>query len=286
MCVLSRLKPPASRYNIQTPPISPRGRPMRLFPMGIKETARELLWPTRCVCCDVPGELLCEDCRAKMPWISQRWACPRCGAPFGWLTCTQCHEDASATFAAPGAEPPAEPVPWLLDSCVCACGFEGPAAALVTKLKDAHELRLAPVIAAAMATALEEATAWQNGQGDPRVDFSSIDALCFVPATPEAFARRGFDHMELVSRELARATNIPLADILTRDDAADQRKLTKEARAANLAGSIGVADDVSGMHVLVADDVLTTGASINEAARALKQRGAARVSACALARVW
>ena len=243
---------------------------MRLFPMGIKETARELLWPTRCVCCDLPGELLCEDCRANMPWIDQRWACPFCGAPFGWLTCTQCRHDPE----------------WLLDSCVCACGFEGPAAALVTKLKDAHELRLAPIIAAAMTTALEEASAWQNPDGDPRLDFSSIDALCFVPATPEAFARRGFDHMELVSRELARATGLPLADILLRDDAADQRKLTKEARAANLADSISVADDVSGLHILVADDVLTTGASINEAARALKQRGAARVSACALARVW
>ena len=243
---------------------------MPLFPLGIAETARELLWPTRCVCCELPGELLCDECRASMPWINQRWACPFCGAPFGWLTCTECKHDPE----------------WLLDACVCACTYEGPAASLVTKLKDAHELRLAPIVAAAMTCALEEAEGWQTSDGTRRIDLSSIDALCFVPATADAYARRGFDHMELVSRELAKLTDIPLADILIREQAADQRKLTKEARVENLANTIRALDDVSGMHILVADDVLTTGASMNEAARALKQRGAARVSAAALARVW
>lgn len=261
---------------------------MRLFPMGIKETARELLWPTRCVGCDLPGELLCEECRAKMPWITQRWACPRCGAPFGWLTCTECTEcREDAPDADPRSDQPKAPSsPSPLDACVCACTFEGPAARLVTCLKDAHELRLAPIIAAAMAGALEEAEAWQNPDGTPRIDLTHTDALCFVPATPEAFARRGFDHMELVSRELARLTNIPLADVLIRDRGADQRKLSKDERARNLKNTIGVIDDVSGLSILVADDVRTSGASLNEAARALKERGAARVSAVSLARVW
>ena len=243
---------------------------MALFPLGLRETARELLWPTRCVCCEMPGELLCDDCRATMPWINQRWACPVCGAPFGWLTCTECRHDPA----------------WLLDACVCACTFEGPAASLVTALKDAHELRLAPIVAAAMTGALEEAEGWQTPDGNPRIDLSSIDALCFVPATAEAYARRGFDHMELVSKHLARLTDVPLADILVREQGSDQRKLTKEARSENLAGTIRAIDDVGGLHVLVADDVLTTGASMNEAARALKSRGAARVSAVTLARVW
>ena len=243
---------------------------MPLFPLGLRETARELLWPTRCVSCELPGELLCDECRANMPWIDQRWACPVCGAPYGWLTCTECKHDPD----------------WTLDACVCACTYEGPAARLVTTLKDSHELRLAPIVAAAMTGALEEAEGWQTQDNIPRIDLSSIDALCFVPATAAAYARRGFDHMELISRHLALLTDIPLADILVREQASDQRKLTKEAREENLANTIRATDDVTGMHILVADDVLTTGATINEAARALKTRGAARVSGCALARVW
>ena len=55
--------------------------------MRISELARqtadalaETLWPTRCVGCDQPGELLCDECRASLPWVEQRLACPSCGS--------------------------------------------------------------------------------------------------------------------------------------------------------------------------------------------------------------
>ena len=261
---------------------------MRLFPMGIKETARELLWPTRCVSCDLPGELLCEECRSAMPWIDQRWACPVCGAPYGWLTCTECHEDIEDMPPQHGftLRETSHSPSWILDGSVSACVFEGPAARLVTTYKDGHELRLAPIIAAAMTGALEEAQGCLKPDGTPRIDLASIDIVCFVPATKEAYTRRGFDHMETVSKHLSKLTEIPLADVLVREQGADQRKLGKEERKQNLAHTIRAIDDVSGLNVLVADDVLTTGSSINEAARALKVRGAAHVSAITLARVW
>lgn len=228
----------------------------------------EVLWPTRCVCCDQPGELLCEGCRAGLPWVEQRLACPVCGAPFGFLTCTECG----------GA--------WVPRSTVAALGFRGAPARMVTCLKDAHELRLAPVMAAAMLTALEEASAWPAGDGRPRFDARATDGVCFVPATAAAYARRGFDHMELVARELARAAGLPLADVLVRAIARDQRELGREGRAENLAGTMRAIEDVSGASLLLLDDVATTGASVNEAARALLDRGAASVTACVLARVW
>ena len=235
---------------------------------NLSEMAQELLWPTRCVVCDLPGELLCESCRAQLPWIAQREACPVCGAPFGALTCTECKKD------------------WPTRACVCALPFAGPAARLVTSLKDGHELRLAPVMAAAMATALDEAAAWPALDGESRYNPGQLDALCYVPATREAFARRGFDHMELVARELSWVLSLPVADVLARTSAHDQRTLDRSERQANLSGTVEVIGNVSQLHLLLVDDVITTGASVCACAEALLARGAASVSACALARVW
>ena len=50
----------------------------------------ETIWPTRCIGCDLPGTLLCPDCAAQLPHINLAASCPRCGAPCGWLTCTEC----------------------------------------------------------------------------------------------------------------------------------------------------------------------------------------------------
>lgn len=236
------------------------------------DVALELLWPTRCVLCDLPGELLCANCRAHLPWIEQRFACPRCGAPFGSLTCTQCVKDDESV--------------WPERACICALSFDDAGAKLATTFKDAHELRLAPIVAAAMATALDEASAWPARDGCPRFDAAELDGLCYVPATREAYRRRGFDHMELVARELSWLLALPLADVLVRDSARDQRELGRTERMANLAGSVDVVEPVPSMRLLLIDDVVTTGASMRACTEALLARGAASVTACALTRVW
>ena len=92
--------------------------------------------------------------------------------------------------------------------------------------------------------------------------------------------------MELVARELCAASGLPLADVLVRPRARDQRVLGREERAANLEGTMYARGDVAGARLLLLDDVTTTGASVAEATRALLARGAASVTACVLARVW
>ena len=138
----------------------------------------------------------------------------------------------------------------------------------------------------AMLTALEEAAAWPSSDGLPRYDPAAVDAVCFVPATSSAYVRRGFDHMELVSRALCAETGLVLHDALVRERARDQRVLGRDERAANLGGSMRVCDEVAGMRLLLLDDVVTTGSSVREATRVLRARGAVSVTACALARVW
>ena len=239
---------------------------------GMRTAAMELAWPTRCLVCDEPGELLCDRCRRSLPWVCQRWACPNCGAPFGWVTCTECD--------LPRGEG------WETRACVCALPLEGPGRQLAVGYKDAGERRLAPVIAAIIQTALDEASAWPADDGATRFDVGSIDAVCFVPATRAAYRRRGFDHMEDVARCLAASLGLPLADVLSRPYALDQRGLGKDERAENLDGAVEVITDVSGCSLLLVDDVVTTGASVRACARALLFAGAEEVSAAALARAW
>ena len=232
------------------------------------EGAAEVLWPTRCIGCNSLGELICPDCRANLPWIEQRWACPDCGSPFGYLACAQCQHD------------------WEMRATVCAFGFSGIGARIATIYKDHHERRLAGVIAAAMACSLDEAASWPARDGRPRYDADATDAICFVPATSAAYARRGFDHMGLVAGELSHFLGLPLLDCLVRDDALDQRELGKEDRAQNLAGSMEVVEDVRGLRLLLADDVVTTGATLRAATQTLLEAGAAEVTCCSFVRVW
>lgn len=262
--------------------------------------AAELLWPARCVGCDAPHGLLCESCAEKLPWVDQRWACPVCGAPYGWLTCTECHRD------------------WESARCVCAFSFLPPASALVTVYKDGHERRLAGALGAAIAGAVEERAGWdgfdsggpptaladgkplavEKGVPQPGADgdtrsvsaptnpAAAFDGVVFIPATAEALRRRGFDHMEAVAASAARWLGLPVADVLARRQAEDQRTLGKEARAANVQGTFEVLGEVGGARLLLVDDVVTTGASCREAVRALLARGAASVSVAAVARTW
>ena len=221
------------------------------------EALSELTWPTRCVGCELPGELLCDACRAQLPCIEQAWACPMCGAPFGYLTCTACKCD------------------WNL-SVLCTLSYEGLGSRIPTLLKDAHELRLAYLMAELMAQTFNTT----------QLKSCSLDAICFVPATEAAYRRRGFDHMQLVAEALSRELSLPVTDVLLRAPAQDQRLLTREERQSNLKDSVQVLADVFDATLLLIDDVVTTGASMQACAHALYEAGAQSVKGLALSRVW
>lgn len=225
----------------------------------------ETLSPTRCIGCERPGTLLCPDCAARLVRIDPETACPRCGAPFGRLVCTECH-DASD-----------------LDWCVAATVYAPPAPAIVRGYKDAGERRLAGLIAGYMAGAFRDAVPYAP---DGLLDAPSSAALAFVPATRAAYRRRGFDHMEEVARLLAPQLGLPLLDVLAKRGSADQRRLGRVARAERSRGVYEVVAPVAGMDVVLADDVSTTGATLAAAAQALRDAGARRVVGLVFARVW
>ncbi|MFI8631162.1 ComF family protein [Microbacterium sp. NPDC077663] len=137
--------------------------------------------------------------------------------------------------------------------------FEGEAARVLRAFKEDGRTPLARPLAAALAAA------WPVG----------VDAVPVpVPASRASLRRRGYAPVELVCR-LAGWRPHPLLRVTRRT--ADQRTLHKEERAANLAGALAVRPRMlrrSGdLPVVLVDDVVTTGATLEEAARALRAAG-------------
>ena len=216
----------------------------------------ELLFPTRCAGCDMPGGVVCRGCADALPRIAADTACPRCGAPYGFLVCTECWERE-----------------WSFEAALAVGEFEMPLARMVALHKDAGERRLAPVLGGLVAE--QVASQWPGwAQG-----------VAFVPATRQALARRGFDHGQAIARAVAEQLSLPLVEPLARSAAGDQRELGRQARATNVAGTFNAVGTLRG-RVVLCDDVFTTGATLDAAASVLLVAGAEAVRCAAVARVW
>lgn len=228
---------------------------------------RSELSPIVCMSCHKRGHFICENCYTRLPFISPSLACRNCASPYGWLSCTACDE------------------PWELTQTSSVLELSPLVRRMITDFKDRGELRLAVVIAALLSSYVMQLLDEDDASARAHA-FLHPDCVCFVPATALAYRRRGFDHMELVAKNFCAYTRLPFADIALRPQAADQRKLSRTARRANLSGSISILKDCSGLSFLILDDVITTGASIRELASALRARGAREVAALSFARAW
>lgn len=106
-----------------------------------------------------------------------------------------------------------------------------------------------------------------------------------IPSSRAAIRARGHDHARRLATTAARQLGLPCHPLLRQvRPVADQTGLGARGRAANLAGALAVRRRVQGLRVLVVDDVLTTGATMGEAVRALQQGGALVHGAAVVAR--
>ncbi len=119
------------------------------------------------------------------------------------------------------------------------------------------------------------------------------DALVYVPASPEALLRRGFDHMERVAEIITQRTGMALVHALAScKGARDQRELGRRDRLANRSGSFSLAADAVPeadalpRRIVLIDDVFTTGATLSAAAHVLLDGGAHEIRTVTCCRVW
>lgn len=229
--------------------------------LGFKGPARGWLWrllPPVCVLCGDPGEPgldLCAGCLGDLP--AQRPACRRCARrlPRGGV-CGACQH---------------RPPPF--DEALAGFDYAPPVDWLVHRFKFGGRLECGRVLSECLARELAA-----RGAARP-------DALVPVPLHRRRLTSRGFDQAVEIGRLLARRLDIPQAlDVLERRRATRQQStLNARQRRQNLRGAFRAGGDAS-EHVVLVDDVLTTGSTVAECARVLKRAGCRRVSVWALAR--
>ena len=240
----------------------------------VKKTAEHLcnvIFPRRCLLCgenllaDALPEL-CGDCIQTLH-INNSASCRLCGQSMdgslveaGIVKCGHCRIK----------EPP-------LEATVFGLRYESAARELIHKFKFGGRQKLAASIAHLLCARLHRS-----------VDMESIDMVVPVPLHIGRLYRRGYNQSYLLAREVGRVFSLPLeaSAIFRRRATPAQWSQTRAQRFANMKNAFGMrkSSAIGGKRLLLVDDVMTTGATMFEAARLLKKSGAATVVGALAAR--
>ncbi|MGE4482457.1 ComF family protein [Acidocella sp.] len=225
--------------------------------------------PPSCLVCSEPVEAegqLCLDCFRKANFISPP-LCAHCGVP---LAFAQPEAGTQPLCAACEAAPPA------FDMARAALRYDDIAKRMILPLKYSDQSETAAGLARLMRRPGEEM-------------LQAANLLVPVPLHAARLRQRRYNQAAVLAIALARLTGRPLGlDALRRDRATKPlEKLGPQERRAELVGAISLREDanVAGKRVLLIDDVMTTGATANQCALALRGGGAARVDVLTVARV-
>ncbi|GLZ10309.1 hypothetical protein Acsp04_05440 [Actinomadura sp. NBRC 104425] len=203
--------------------------------------------------------------------------CAGCGVAVG-LLCGRCAAwlgTPARRVTRPTALPPGLPCPWAV------AAYEGPVRSMLVAHKEHGRTALARPLGAALARAVQAALSEPGGPRDPPT------AVVPVPSSRSAVRRRGHDPTRRMTDAAVRALHTPglvrLDALRHRRKVADQAGLTAAERAANLQGALEPKRPLPGHRVVLVDDVVTTGATLAEAARALTEAGATVAAIATLA---
>ncbi len=227
----------------------------------------DLIFPPRCVVCGASGADLCAVCAGKI----RRPPAPRCA---------RCDTPLAGEIAAPGGlcrECVTGVLAPALDRIIVAVVYEGPVRSAVHALKYYRKRRAAlPLAGLALA-------AW-------RASGLRADVIVPVPLRRDRVRSRGYTQADLLAASVARGAALPVRrDLLARvRDTAAQARLTASERRRNVVGAFGLrpgaAPALTGRTVLLLDDVVTTGATVQAAASALREARPTAIYALAVAR--
>ena len=233
-------------------------RPRGPFAQALARLRRRLA--PRCVVCDFEeGDPLCRGC-AEDYFATDA---PRCASCALRLPAARGDDRCGSCLRAPPR----------YDGTVALADYAPPVDRMIAALKFGGRLPLAGAFGSLLARAAAPV-------------LHDADALCPVPLAFERQSERGFNQSQEIARRVAADSGRPLrSDILLRTrHTSAQMDLALDERRRNVRGAFVARGDLRGMRVAVVDDVMTTGATLDEVAAALKAAGAARVTNLVVAR--
>jgi ComF family protein len=240
------------------------------WPRSLKKLL-DWVYPRTCVHCD----LSISDERPELPFCSSCWGtirpltgpqCPICATPFSSPSalsyspdhhCAECREHTPA-----------------FSQAITPYAYEGILAEAIQRFKYRKQPSLADPLAHLLVEALRT------------VRFDRVSA---IPLHPARLRTREFNQSLLLAQRISRFTEVPLLiDALSRSrDTLPQVGLSRKEREQNVRRAFYLSDpkSIQGMHILLVDDVYTTGATLREGAKILIKGGAKEVIVAAVARM-
>jgi ComF family protein len=218
--------------------------------MHLLERLAAFIAPDDCLSCGRESALLCSNCLPLLPELPKR--CFGCNATVTDLACAQCLQVAG------------------LSSLQAASHYGGLSKLLVASLKFRGNQSAGRLMGDAILR---------------RCQLPADALLVHMPATTAHVRERGYDQAQLIVRHISRSSGLPRADLLRRSGNHHQLGSNRVQRQQQLSASLSVARGtvIKNRHVLLVDDVLTTGSSLSAAALVLHQAGAQRVDAVVFA---
>jgi ComF family protein len=235
--------------------------------MNAAQALISLLYPPCCEACGAgvePSRYLCEKCAASAVRIEP---------PF----CQVCSEPFSGAITGPFTCPNCAGRQFHFTCAVAKYRSQGVVRDFIHRFKYFREFRLRHPLAAWAAEALD----------DPRIRQQPIDALVPVPLFRARERHREFNQAAELARLVAKPAGIPVLNYLLRTrNTTSQVTYDRKRRMENLRNAFMMrhSTDVRGRHLVLIDDVLTTGSTLDECAQALLKGGAATVRAITVAR--
>ncbi len=238
---------------------------MSFLSSSFGQKALDFLIPPLCLGCDASvtaDQTLCAECWKAIHFI-ERPFCARCGAPFDLPV-----EEGTLCAACLAEEPP-------YDLARSAILYDEASKPIILRFKHADRLHPVPALGAWMVRA--GADIWPIA-----------DLIVPVPLHRWRLWRRRYNQAALLAQAIGKALGKQVAiDLLVRHRATpSQGRMNKKERHENVSGAFALSSraEVAGKRIVLIDDVLTSGATVAEAAKILKKNGAAAVHVVTLAR--
>lgn len=216
----------------------------------------EHLFKQRCLLCAASngGELgLCDACYKDLPWHSAP-QCPQCGLPSNGLVCGSCLSSAPD-----------------FDATYSLFTYDFPLDAMMQRYKYGNMLNLGHIFGKMLRH---------------KVNLAHVDLIIPMPMHPTRLKERGFNQALEIAKVLTKhcPKKLDCTNAQRQRYTAPQASLQLKERVKNIKGVFKISANLNGKRIAIVDDVMTTGASLNELAKTLKQSGASHVQCWVVAR--